>query len=400
MAIIPSQLAMQNILLSDIARYLHRNTWISVKPYKKGIQVFQGPMALNGDPLEIVLPTDEQAYDREIYIQSALDLLSALNEQTPENIAQEIRGYGRDVLHIRNPHHGPYGTIKLNLAALQIPSIKYLLAYTACAEDDNPRPNYPAISDRAATIVRNFEFAHTERRSFGFAIEAPVGDQQELTIFSDPELLNQPKSLNPELFDTQKYIIPPIERRVMERLIRGLTSLQQALLRHDYLHIVREYPSGLNANMCRAMLQMSDRHKVPLEYSIQWSPKIPPSSDVADFEPIIIDSDACLYLDAAREELKKFPSQEISIIGNVTGLISKDDPMGSIETPRLVMIKGLKRDSTSVNVAVMLSIEDYVLAHDAHINWRFIEISGELSRVGILGNYRNIMISIFYLINL
>src|SRR5262245_50501888 len=105
------QSVIRNILVSDIANYLHHQTWQSVKPYKKGIQVFQGPSALNGKPLEIVLPTDEQAHDREIYIHSALNLLSALNDQSPVEMAEQIHGYERDILHIRNLHLGAHGTI-------------------------------------------------------------------------------------------------------------------------------------------------------------------------------------------------------------------------------------------------------------------------------------------------
>lgn len=367
----PDQSIIQNILVSDIVKYLHYKAWKSVNPYKKGIQVFQGPSSLSGDPLEIVLPTDEQAYDRGMYIQSALHLLSALDDQTPEEMARQIRGYERDVLRIRNLQTGIHGSINLVLAATQIPNIKSLLSYAACSEGAPPRPHYQEISRRATQIVKHFDFAHTFHGSFGFTIESIVGDQQELPLFSHSEPLERPS-----------YIIPPIERRIMERIVRGLISLQQSLIHNDPLLIVREYSSGFNANMCRAILNMSDRHKSSMEYDIQWSPKIRPSDDIAHCGPITLDSDSYIYLSTALGELRRFPPQDISIIGNITGLIAKDDPMGSIETPRLVMIKGLKKDGSAISVAVMLSIEDYVLAHDAHLNWRFIEISGELTRVG------------------
>jgi hypothetical protein len=362
---------MHNLLVSDIANYLHRTTWKPTKPYKKGVQVFQGPLDLNGEPLEIVLPTDEQSHDREMYIRSALNLLSALSMQTPEVIAQHIRGYERDILHISNINIGSQGAIGLTLAAMQVLSIKQILAYAACSERQ-PRPSFPGISKNSAKIVEGFQFAHTVHGSFGFVIESPVGDQQELPLFSETEPI-----------DIQKYIIPPIERRIMERLVRGLLSLQQALLRHDPSFISRAYAAGFNANMCRAMLKMSDHYRVPIEYKISWSPKIPPSDDIAHVEPIVLEGEAYSYLSQALTDLKNIPPQETTIIGHIIGLISRDNPMASDETPRLVMIRGINRnDRTTISIGVVLSIEDYRLALDAHLHWQQVEISGELTRVG------------------
>lgn len=360
---------LQNIPVGNFVKYLRRYAWEPAKPYKKGIQVFQGPLDNNGEPLEIVLPDDERSPDKEMYTASALNLLSVLNNQTPEDIAQQIQRYDYDVLRIRNLYNGIHETIDLPIAAMQVFSIKQLLAYAACGEGE-PLPYFRSVSKRASRIVKEFQFAHTFPGSFGFAIESPVGDQQELPLLSNREAI-------------QIYTIPPIERRVMERLVRGLLSLQQALLRHEPSFIARAYSAGLNANMCRAMLQMSDRHKISMEYKISWSPKIPPSNDITNIDTIILDGEAYSYLSEALTELKAIPPEKTTIMGNITGLISRDDPMGSDDTPRLVMIRGINRkDGNPISVGVILSIEDYKLAIDAHMNWKMIEISGELTRVG------------------
>ena len=378
MDIHPNDKVVKDFRINDLTKYLHLTGWRSAKSYKDKIRVFEGFSDIDGEPLEIALPLDERSHNASIYKAGALNLLCALTEDTPENIVKRINFYDRDLLSIRNLESDDPETINLPLASTQVTQIKQLISYAACSEF-RPRPHFYLVSIPAKKAVRSFRFGHTFSGSFGFTVESIVTDQQQLSLSVSDRDVPENNSKVP-----REFTILPLERRIMERIVRGLISLNQAVIRNDPSFIVRSYNEGLNSNMCRAILQMSQNKNLSLEYKVLWSPKIKPSEDVVNFSGITIDDHEFSYLEEALRELRRFAPEETTIIGKVTALISRHDPLGSEDTPRLVTIRWSNRGVVGrpVDVGVILNKDDYIKASTAHIEWKNVSISGSILRMG------------------
>jgi hypothetical protein len=67
----------------------------------------------------------------------------------------------------------------------------------------------------------------------------------------------------------------------------------------------------------------------------------------------------------------------------VTALIAKSNPLSSEETPRFVTVRwSNRRDGRPIDVGMYLKRQDYVLATEAHVNWRLVEVSGAIMKMG------------------
>jgi hypothetical protein len=364
---------LQNINISDIAAYLRLKGWRQVAPYNKRFLVFQGYGDNEGHPLEIALPVDNNSTEKDMYIESSINLLCALNEDTPEHIIQQIKFYEYDLLYIRNFDTQGFNSIEVSIAATQAVQMNHLFIYAICSEY-RPKPYFYNPSKRAYETIKNFRFGHTFPGSFGYNIQSRVRDQQQLSLSSQSEKSDMPES--------RAYIRLPIERRVMERVARGLLSIPRALRSNNSNVLVNDYPQGLNSNMCRALLNMSPHWRTPIEYRVSWSPKIEPSTDIHMIDPIIIDEDGCKFLQEAIKKLNDFEPEETTVIGHVTGFTAKSDPLASDETPRLVTIKWENREGRAIDIGMVLKKQDYIQATEAHLAWQKVSVSGAIMKMG------------------
>jgi hypothetical protein len=189
-----------------------------------------------------------------------------------------------------------------------------------------------------------------------------------------------------KMFDEEQQDKPlamemPIERRVMERIVRGLITTHQATSTMDSLLLIKEYANGFNSNMCSAIVGMSPKN-APIEYAVYWSPKIKPADDISQVDPIRLVERSYNYLKYAAEELRQLKPEYVTVTGRVTGLTSKDNPL-NLGTRRSVVVKGRYRpDMRPIEIIVELDKDDYVAADNAHMHWRTVQINGILSRSG------------------
>lgn len=326
---------------------------------------------MEGSPLEIVLPVDAQSLELPVYLANSINLLSALKDEPPEKIIKRVSNHNFDILNIRNLDTGEYTSITLRLAANQIREIKRLVTYSACSEK-TAKPHFNDPLKVGHEMTEHFRFGHTFSGSFGFTIESQV---RELPI------RHRQMSLLPEM-DVEDIIMLPPERRVMERIVRGLITTSQATQKHDPRKLIEDYPSGFNSNMCDAIVRMFNDGAAPLEYGVLWSPRIKPSDDVSDIDVIHLNENSYFHLHFASEILKSLEPEIVTIQGLVISLSSQDDPLSNRDINRSIMIKWTTRPTRPINVVVFLSRDDYVLAHDAHLNWKTVEVSGIIQKVG------------------
>lgn len=378
MSISPNSTLLRNCRIEDLIAYLKLTNWKLADSSNDRWLIFKGASDINGDPLEIVLPANPNARDTSVYLASAINLLSALSEDYPESIIKKISLYDSDVLSVRNVETDSNDSIILDLAYNQVKQLRQLIAYSACSEQD-PRPNFTAANLLIAKrMVKHYHFGHTFSGSFGFTIKSQIIRQsykyQQLPLFPP----------NPS---DEEVVMLPIERRVMERIIRGLLAVKQATKDKDLQQLIQQYPGGLNSNMCKALVYMSRSKSAPLEYSILWSPKVAPSDDVRNSESIILTETSYQYLEEASHKLSVLKPEQVTVRGQIISLSSKDNPQqidfGDPQS-RSTVIKWKDRPGQKrpTNVVVFLAKEDYLAAIEAHKNWSTVEISGAIQKVG------------------
>jgi hypothetical protein len=261
-------------------------------------------------------------------------------------------------------------SIPLQVAYQQIKEMRQLVSYSALSET-NPKAFFiNAQQTIAKRVTSSYRFGHTFRGSFGLSIETPRLSTVGFTT---------QKSLMPDLQTERKLV--PIERRVMERIVRGLFQAKVASQERDPNILIENYMSGFNANMCRAILNMSMGKKIDLEYSIDWSAIFPPKEpELTIHEPIKMNEGIYDQLEYAFNVLSKMETEETEISGLIHSLSSKDNPLG-LDTPRTILIKTFDDlDGKAYSILVTLNRDDYVIALDAHKNWFPVTVSGQLRK--------------------
>jgi hypothetical protein len=201
--------------------------------------------------------------------------------------------------------------------------------------------------------TQKFLFAHTYHGSFGFTIESPI----EATLFQD-----DPK--------------PPIARKIVERITRGLLTVKQAEQIQNASAITENYETGLNANMCTAAVDMlSEVQGVRIEYSVNWSARLQAPTDIAHIPAIALERSSSIYLGQAAKQLEDL-SQELEdkgeqlVAGEIVNLASRDGKRGSVTFVT----------TEYGNVHMVLNKEAYQVACDAHRDRRTIQVRGYMTK--------------------
>jgi hypothetical protein len=333
--------------------------------------VFAGSSDVDGNPLEIVLPQNPQVSDIAFHLTNAVTILADVTGDSPENVAQKVRLYDRDVLKMRNLETGDQDSITLQFASKQVFELKNLVGYGACSEHD-PKPHFEAMLPVGHQATRRYRFGHTFSGSFGFTVESSPLERPTI-------LRATQKSLMPDDVEEEEFFLAPFDRRVMERIVRGLLATQRATNMHDVIPLVEEYSGGFNSKMCRAVVDMS-MDKTTLEYTVLWSPKIAP--EVSIDEPIKLGVTSYQYLEEAAAILGEVEPNWVTVQGMVTRLQAHGDPM-ELSSSRAVIIKWTNREGGKiVNILVPLEKDDYVVADEAHMHWQTVEITGIAEKVG------------------
>lgn len=324
-------------------------------------------------PLELVFPREKGKEERQQYVTKAIELLASLKSEPVQLLLQSVINYDRDTLYVRNTETDKEDAIALNLAVDQVRHLKKTIEFSACSERE-AKPYFVNPLRGAQAVTRNFLFGHTFAGSFGFTVESP-------RLSAPQEFIQQPLFKGDDTSPAPVNI--PLERRMVERIVRGLLYTKQAEDQRDHSVLLREYTSGFNSNMCSAIVSMSEDKKAKVEFRVAWSPKIKPGEDVALAPAIQLRRDGYEALEYAAKKLKALKPESINLVGHVRALTVSDNPL-SLGTHRAVVVKGnLPGVKRAVDVIVELDREDYAKANKAHIEWQIVQISGILNRSGV-----------------
>jgi hypothetical protein len=326
------------------------------------------------DDVELVLPRDRNASDFQSRMEGAIRTLSELERRPPEQIIADVRAVGFDVVESRIPEELVQDdTVLLEIAANYIAGIKGLLAATATTELD-PVPYFLRVKKEATEYADGCHFGHTFRGSFGFTIESPVV-----------------RNVAPLLFDIEQT--PPFERRVIQRLARGLSDITEAVQRDEPAIIVNHVNGGFSANACEQFANLvEETAHTGMSFAFSFSPEWPPAPDLIQKREFQVGPRHVEITRAAARSLRAQPmTREEQVVGRVVRLQSQADP-SDLLTPtgeREVVIQWSSEDLGEILVRVRLTPHDYLTAIEAHRSGRPVSLKGTLehkSRLWILSN--------------
>jgi len=291
--------------------------------------------------------------------------LLATVENVPESeVAQAIHAVDIDYLRLKLP-----GPISMEGAVAIVTRLKNLMAFAACAEEE-PRRYFAKAPGIGRQHAERCRFGQTFHGSFGFTVESPLSPPVQQTL---PD------------FEARA----PFERRVMERVARGLKLVQEAALTGNADLLLERYTSGFNANLCEVALGLvpsADESEV--EYTIAWSPEWPAAADVAMQGSVRMGSRTRRYLETAAREMRQVErAPEVMVEGLITHLraetapLDDDEEEGDADLERQIVIAWTTGGIT-LGVRVPLNVQDYRLACDAHRDGVPMKATGQLEKVG------------------
>jgi hypothetical protein len=365
--------------IAAIRRYLQLRNWKETTTKNDAITLFS--VTIEAERLEIPLPTRRDFEGAERLISDALRTLSQLDERDAADLTDDINSLGFDRIRSIIPDEQVRAdSIDLNVATNFIINARRLV--TAAATNElGPSTFYGRTTKDAIAYTDRCRFGHTFRGSFGFTIESPVIQNDE------PPL--------PGIAQT-----PPFERRVIQRLVRGLHDVQQAEATENPGIIAENYERGFNANMCEALVDLITGTSDRLAIEVAWSPEWHPSSDVPSaptfhIKPVTIE----IVKDAANSLRHAETARELNILGKVIRLKSEHNPADLLDltSPREIVVQWVSDEFGPLNVRVNLSPTDYIAALEAHRTGHLISITGMLehiNRTWILSSPKNVQIEL------
>ena len=357
-----------DITTEDILSYVDKRLWHIVDHPNKKIVVLKGPSDDDGRPVKIVLPADKSLTDYQDRINQAIDILATTKATPPQNICSGIKSQRFDILRQRIYGDSRRDSIPLEFAPKLVGSLRNLVYYSACAEED-PQPYFYKGRNVGRDYTKKCRFGHTFHGSFGLSLEMPI----------------PPREIN---YLDDSFAQSPFERRVIERIIFGMNSIQQGVQEGNLELLTKNFEKGFNANIFDVLIEMSTLlSDCFFDFSIQWSPNYPVADLLRNIEPIKFDPQLVTpYLESAAKSLRKAKeSEETEVQGIITQLKAtalEDEDPALFEEPKEVTILWEVDSGKRVLIKVHLSVDEYKLACDAHRDSRQVSVIGRPEKHG------------------
>jgi len=375
MSVLNERELLMKLDIHNLVSYLQYSPVWSEVPVKRGWQLFVSDKSITGVEIELALPKTQDEHIFPTYAGNAIDILSQLNAEQPELTIERIHNVDRDVLSVRNIDERSKSSISIRLAAKQVGRLQTLIKQASNSEKD-ASPYYGANyhNSLAERMVNEFQFGHTQDKSFGLTIKTPALVQ--------PIEYRQLPIQFPESAIEPVETLAPVSRRIVERIIRGLVATKNAVKQESVDQLTHSYESGFNSNMCKAVVEISRNKEASVEYSVLWSPKITPANDIADVKPILLLGTDYAYLEKAADEMKTLqPDDTYRVRGTIDGLTSPDDPH-KFGVGQSIVVKWENDEGRILKVIIDLNPQEYLDAIRAHEQYQPIEVTGELKLIG------------------
>jgi hypothetical protein len=178
---------------------------------------------------------------------------------------------------------------------------------------------------------------------------------------------------------------PPFERRVIQRIVRGMRTIKQASEDDNPALISESYRTGFNANMCEELADLVESTTDRIRFEFEWSPEWTPPSDVSTLRTYEAPLHTASILRDAANGLRK---QELGgnrrIDGLIIGLKSEHDPTNILDAsvPRQVFVRWDSPEYGPIHIRIVLEPEDYLQAVESHKRGDRVSIDGVLEKIG------------------
>jgi hypothetical protein len=348
---------LDRVSLFDLRNYLNRKGWKQYATNGEKWQVFK--LAVDSGPsLELILPGSESFIDIRERIQQSIEALSQIEDKPVSEILSGLIVENADSVKLRLQVPDSVSSLPIDDASRHIKAIRNLFLYSGCSEIRSI-PHFEQPLPAAQEYLGDFKFCHTFRGSFGFEISSTIIKEQE----------------DRDLFEL------PVNRRIVERIARGLIALDSAVRSEDPDILISSYERALNARMCDALAQIGLGGELNFGIGINWATILKPSEDIVSFQGVTIGEAQVSMLSYASEKMKIIEPTEQQISGRVVNLHCVANPSeGSAR--RTVAIKVDHSEHGPIEVRLALGPVPYLSALKAHSEGNELVASGQLQRKG------------------
>lgn len=318
--------------------------------------------------IELVVPRTPRSSEYDQQVALVIRALSALQDRSDEDVVADIRLVGSDVVQTRIPDAFVLDdAIHLAVARNFVAGIRNVLASAATTEI-NPAPFFLRQRKEALEYADRCRFGHTFRGSFGFTVESPLEPNRA------PPLPGLPSPV-------------PFERRVVERLSRGLTATQMSVEAASIDPLVNNVRLAFSANVCEQFAALvEETTDSDILFKIAYSPEWPRATP--ELEQSTTFKIGPAHVEAVRAAAKVLRTEikpcDETVFGRVIRLAGEVNPadLTDVMGEREVAILWSSEILGDVTVRASLTPEDYLSALDAHAQGLPVELSGTLERRG------------------
>ncbi len=339
--------------LDNIKNYLSKHDWNFISSQDKFIKInkqFE-------EQINLLIPNTEDLIDYSSRIKDLIEALAVLENRNPQDIQEEIKNKGYDLMKIRfvaNNTKG--GTIPLNDFIGVMNNVKKMITFGACSEIQE-KSQYRKPFNDAKELVENCEFAQTEAGSFVISIKVPLGRTYLIEIDDDNGYLND------------------LGRKTVARLIQGIKEVEELEVEDENV-FRNDYNKKLNKNVCEAIANLlKDENGFNVNFLVKWD-----STELSDQElPIEAEIKSSQYFkkfNKMANYLKKIPEEEtITIMGIIKKLQRQKVDQNTERKLITIDVPALKR-----KVYLYLNDEDHRNACNAYREGYKIKVRGLLNK--------------------
>lgn len=320
-----------------------------------------------GDDYEISLPLQPDYLDYSRRMSEVIDTLRKVEDRPKGEVVADVSSSGFDVMRVRIASaEASEGTLPFDEAAQIVSRARDMVLAAACSTVQ-PRIYYPSRKPREANeYLRRLRFGQTARGSFVFSILSPVA----------PRLASG---------QTELALSEPFDRRVVEKLLAGITGVRQAAVRaattNNISFFEQGVEQGVSANLCEALAGLTGYEDLEhdVEISFSWALTRPKANE----RQLLARAYAPLIREAAAVLKAKAPEEDFLASGSVITLNRAEDAQIG-QVVMTVLLEGQAR-----RIAFDLDRTDYQVAYEAHGAREPISVVGTLVKEGRLYRLRD-----------
>ena len=211
--------------------------------------------------IELLAPGTEELPDYDSRIREMINAICTLEEKKFEEVFEEISSIGYDLMKLRFVgSKTEKGTIPFKYFTRAMPHVESVLMYGACSEIEQ-KSQYKKPFDDAQELIKNCEFAQTEKGSFLMSIKVPLG-----------------KTYLGEIDEDNRYL-EDLGRKTIVRIVEGIKEVEKMDVANEEI-FRKNYDKKLNKNVCQAISEiLSTEEDFQVDVRLKWD--ITESADLA-----------------------------------------------------------------------------------------------------------------------